>query len=254
VLAYTLKQSFGLLGMPLCITLLIALVAVTCQLRGRTRTACRLYLAAALLTYLAATRLVGDALLGPLERRYPPLAETPLPAQVHAVVVLGSDYRPRAGISAASALDADGLVRAAEGVRLTRWLGSARLIVSGGAPPGRVPAALGYAQFARSADVPAESILALTTSLDTHDEARAVAGLLGPTPFILVTSAFHMPRAMWLLERAGAHPIPAPVGQRVRGMDGAVIGALIPTSYGLYESERALHEYLGLLAVTLRLD
>jgi hypothetical protein len=34
----------------------------------------------------------------------------------------------------------------------------------------------------------------------------------------------------------------------------SVIGALIPASYGLYESERALHEYLGLLAMTLRLD
>jgi uncharacterized SAM-binding protein YcdF (DUF218 family) len=254
VLSYYLKQWFGLLGMPVCITLLIAGVALACQLRGRTRTACRLYLVAALLTYLAATRLVGDALLGPLERRYAPLSDTAALPQVHTVVVLGSDYRPRAEISAASALDADGLVRAVEGVRLMRRLGSARLIVSGGAPPGRLPAAVGYALFARGVGVPDESIVALTRSLDTHDEARAVAALLGPTPFILVTSAFHMPRALWLMERAGVHPVPAPVGQRAWGMDRVAIGALIPTSYGLYESERALHEYLGLLAMTLRLD
>jgi uncharacterized SAM-binding protein YcdF (DUF218 family) len=100
----------------------------------------------------------------------------------------------------------------------------------------------------------AESIVALTGSLDTYDEARAVAGLLRSTQFILVTSAVHMPRALWLMERAGVHPIPAPVGQRARGMDGSVIGALIPTSYGLYESERARHEYFGLHAMTLRLD
>jgi uncharacterized SAM-binding protein YcdF (DUF218 family) len=252
--AYYLKQSVGLLGMPLCIALLIATVAVACQLRGRTRAACRWYLVAALLTYLASTRLVGDALLGPLERLHAPLSDALAPPQIHTVVVLGSDYRPRGAVSAASALDADGLVRAAEAVRLARWLGSARLIFSGGAPPGRVPVALGYAQFARSVGAPADSIVTLTGSLDTHDEARAVAGLLGSTPFILVTSAFHMPRALWLMERAGVRPIPAPVGQRARGMDGSVIGALIPTSYGLYESERALHEYLGLLAMTLRLD
>ena len=209
---------------------------------------------AALLTYLASTRLVGDALLGPLERRYAPLSDSSMLPQVHTVVVLGSDYRPREGISAASALDADGLVRVVEGVQLARSLGAGRLIVSGGAPPGRVPVALGYARFAKSAGVPAESIVTLTGSLDTRDEARAVAGLLGATPFILVTSAFHMPRALWLMERAGVHPIPAPVGQRAWGMDRLVIGALIPTSYGLNESERALHEYLGLLAMTLRLD
>lgn len=252
--AYYLKQTFGLLGMPLCIALLFAVLAVAWQLRGRTRAACRLYLVAALVAYLGSTRLVGDALLGPLERRYVPLSDTLAPPQIHTVVVLGSDYRPRGALSAASALDADGLVRAVEAVRLARWLGSARLIFSGGAPPGKVPVSLGYAQFARSVGVPAESFVALTGSLDTHDEARAVAGLLGSTPFILVTSAFHMPRAFWLMERAGVHAIPAPVGQRVRGMDGGVIGVLIPTSYGLYESERALHEYLGLLAMTLRLD
>jgi uncharacterized SAM-binding protein YcdF (DUF218 family) len=93
----------------------------------------------------------------------------------------------------------------------------------------------------------------LDRSLDTASEARAVATLLGATPFILVTSAYHMPRAVWLMQRAGAHPIPAPVGQRVRGMDG-LIGALIPGSVGLSETEHALHEYLGLVALALGFD
>jgi uncharacterized SAM-binding protein YcdF (DUF218 family) len=254
MLHYYLKQSIGLLGMPLVIGLLIVALALAYQLRGRPRAACRLILVAALLTYLASTRLVGDALLGPLEGRYASLSDERPPPQVGSVVVLGSDYRPRAGILTAAALDADGLVRVVEGIRLTRRLGSARLVVSGGAPPGKVPPALGYADFARRSGVPEASIVTLGGSLDTHAEVRAVAELLGPAPFILVTSAYHMPRALWLMERAGAHAIPAPVGQRVRGMDGNLIGVLIPGSSGLYETEHALHEYIGLLAMTLGLD
>jgi len=254
MLHYYLKQSIGLLGMPLVIGLLIAVLALAYQLRGRPRAACRLYLVAALLTYLASIRLVGDALLGPLERRYASLSDERPPPQAGSVVVLGSDYRPRAGISATAALDADGLVRIVEGIRLTRRLGSARLVVSGGAPPGKVPPAFGYADFARRFAVPEASIVTLGGSLDTHAEARAIADLLGPAPFILVTSSYHMPRALWLMERAGAHAIPAPVGQRARGMDGDLIGALIPGSSGLYETEHALHEYIGLLAMTLGLD
>ena len=254
MLHYYLKQSIGLLGMPLDVGLLIVGLALAHQLRGRPRAACRLYLVAALMTYLASIRLVGDALLGPLERRYQSLSEERPPPPAGSVVVLGSDYRPRAGISTMAALDADGLVRILEGIRLTRRLDSPRFVVSGGAPPGNVPPAFGYADLARRFGVPEESIVTLGGPLDTHAEARAVADLLGVAPFILVTSAYHMPRALWLMERAGAHAIPAPVGQRALGMNGNLIGALIPSSNGLYETEHALHEYIGLLAMTLGLD
>jgi hypothetical protein len=44
------------------------------------------------------------------------------------------------------------------------------------------------------------------------------------------------------------------VGQRTRGMTGNLSGALIPGSSGLYETEHALHEYIGLVAMTLGLD
>lgn len=254
MLHYDVKQWIGLLCMPLVIGFLLAVLAVAYQLRGRSRAACRLFLLAALLTYFASIRLVGDALLGPLERRYAALSDEQPPPQAGSVVVLGSDYQPRAGISVAAALDADGLVRIVEGIRLARRLGSARLVVSGGAPPGKVPAALGYADFARRFGVPGASIVSLSGPLDTQAEARAVADLLGSAPFILVTSAYHMPRALRLMERAGGHPIPAPVGQRARGMDGNLFGALIPGASGLYETEHALYEYLGLLAMTLGLN
>ena len=254
MLLHYLKQLIGLLGMPLVASLVIVIIAAFCRLRGRPRAACGLLLAAALLSYLASISLIGDVLLGPLERSHASLSDERRPPPVSYVVVLGSDYRPRAGISVAAALNAEGLARIVEGIHLVRRLGTARLVVSGGAPPGHAPPALGYADFARRFGVADASIISLSGSLNTHDEARAVATLLGSAPFILVTSAYHMPRALWLMRRAGAHPVPAPVGQRALGMDGELIAELIPGSMGLYKTEHALHEYIGLLAITLGLD
>ncbi len=249
-----LKQWFGMLNMPLLIAFLMAALGATYQLRGRHRLACRWLLSAAVLTYLASISLVGDALLGPLEQRYPSLSDERAPPAVGYVVVLGSDYQPRAGVSIIAALDADGLVRIVEGVRLMQRLSAARLVVSGGAGPGEAAPALGYAQLARQLGVPDASIEVSDGALDTSAEARALAKILGAAPFILVTSAYHMPRAMQLMERAALRPIPAPVGQRARASHRNQIRQLIPGSSGLWETEHALHEYLGLLAIKMGLD
>jgi uncharacterized SAM-binding protein YcdF (DUF218 family) len=249
-----LKQFFGMLNMPLLVAFLMAALAAAYQLRNQHRVACRWFLAAAVLTYLASIRLVGDALLGPLEQRYPSITDERAPPPVGYVVVLGSDYHPRAGISVIAALDADGLVRIVEGIRLVQRLAAAHLVVSGGAGPGEAAPALGYAELARQSGVPEASIEVSDGALDTSGEARAVAKLLGTAPFILVTSAYHMPRAMQLMERAALRPIPAPVGQRARASRSNRIGLLIPGSSGLWETEHALHEYLGLLAIKMGLD
>ena len=47
-------------------------------------------------------------------------------------------------------------------------------------------------------------------SRDTKDHPLYVQHLVKKDPFILVTSAFHMPRAMKLFAKQGLAPIPAP--------------------------------------------
>ena len=71
------------------------------------------------------------------------------------VVVLGSGYHPRAGLPVTAALDATGVVRLTEGVRLLRQLPDARLVVSGGSVRGWPPIARGYALGAAALGVPA---------------------------------------------------------------------------------------------------
>lgn len=251
---YFLKQLVSELSSPLTIALLIAGAAAFWRLRGRSRIATWMLFSAAAIGYLGAIEPVGDALLGPLERWYSPLREEQLRAEIRHVVVLGSSYFPRNELPVTSAISESALARIVEGIRLIKRLGQVHLVVSGGAPPGRAPAAAGYAKLARELGVSDESLILLDEPLDTGGEARAVAETIGEEPFLLVTSAHHMPRAMKLMQRAGAHPIPAPTGHRVIRSSGRDWLGFLPNSLGLRKTESAIHEYLGLVALAVGVD
>jgi uncharacterized SAM-binding protein YcdF (DUF218 family) len=246
-----LRQLVGALSDPVIVAILIAGASFIARGLRRRSLSRYLLLGAFLVAYLGSIPLVGDALLGPLERQYPPLSGAAPPASY--VVVLGSGYTPHDGIPITAALDPDGLARLVEGVRLERLQGSARLVLSGGALPGYSPPAIGYAVLARDLGIPDTSIVVLSQSINTAAESQAVARLVGQAPFILVTSASHMPRAMKLMHRRGLQPIPAPTAQKVGGPRRPLLG-LIPSSGGLESTARALHEYLGLGALALGLN
>jgi uncharacterized SAM-binding protein YcdF (DUF218 family) len=246
---YLLKQIIGVIATPLMIALMIGVAGGICGVFGRRKIAISLWIASLAVIYLGAIAPVGNPLLGSLEHRYAPLPEgTPLSA-VEFVVVLGSGYTPHDRVPITAALDEDGLVRITEGIRLVRRLKNARLVVSGGAPPGHMPPALGYARLARDLGVDPSSVIVLDQALDTAAEANGVFSLLGAKPFLMVTSAYHMPRAMRLMQQRGTHPIPSPTGQRVNESAPAGWQILIPTADGLGKTDRALHEYLGLAAI-----
>lgn len=246
------KLIAGVLSNPLLLAMVLAGVGLT--LRGLRRRAGSWFVAAAGgIAYLASTSLVGNALLAPLERSYPAF-EAGRSIEVRDIVVLGSSYTPHDQIPVTGALDAAGLARIVEGVRLARARPDSRLLVSGGAQAGLAPSALGYAQLAAQLGMEQSALVVMDRALDTRQEARAVAAMLGHSPFILVTSAFHMPRAMRLMQLEGANPLAAPTGQLSHTGRGAERFGLVPGSAGLHRTEAALHEYLGLAAISLRLD
>jgi uncharacterized SAM-binding protein YcdF (DUF218 family) len=153
--------------------------------------------------YFGSLVSVGEALLTPLESQYPPLGDDAQLRGVGYIVVLGSAYVPRDGIPVTAALSENGLIRIVEGLRLAGHMGNVRLVVSGGAAQGFTPSAFGYAELARQFGVADASLVVLDRPLDTGDEAHAVKSLLGTAPFVLVTSAYHMPRAVRLVHRVG---------------------------------------------------
>jgi uncharacterized SAM-binding protein YcdF (DUF218 family) len=183
-----LKQCADILAAPLEMAFFIAIAALAFRIFGKRRIAVGLFALAGLIAYLGCTVVVGDSLLGPLEQRYSSIREVPSPPDAAWIVVLGSDYSPRDNISVTAALDADGLTRIVEGVRLSRKYPAIRLVVSGGAPAGSAPPAQGYAELARQLGVEPGSLVISDRALNTTSEAGNIVKVLGKAPFLLVSS------------------------------------------------------------------
>lgn len=89
-------------------------------------------------------------------------------------------------------------------------------------------------------------------SLNTWENALFSADYLkqaGVERVLLVTSAWHLPRAVYSFQRAGIEVVPAPTG--FEGEFGNEPGDWVPSSYSLHLCARALREYLGMLAYRL---
>jgi uncharacterized SAM-binding protein YcdF (DUF218 family) len=252
---FLLKKVLGgwLMPLPFSATLLVA--GLLLRLAGRLRAGrvvCYLSIGTAFLATLGVT---GDGLLWGLERRYPAVVDAAsLPVAPDYIVVLGSGYRPREGLPITSALDASALVRLVEGVRLSRQLPAASLVLSGGAVNGQPASARGYERAAIELGVPPEAIIIIDDPLDTGAEIRALRRRLGGARILLVTSASHMPRAMAHCERNGMHATAAPTGHSASPPSTWGIATwLMPSGVQLRKTETALHEYLGLLALRVGL-
>ena len=203
-------------------------------------------LGAVLLLLLGNSRVSGF-LLSSLEQRYHPLALSSLPAAMESmketyVVVLGSGYSPDPRVDLDSHLSQDGLVRLVEGVRICRQMPGCKLILSGGPPA----AARTMNQIALSLDVRQQDIILEPNSRNTEQEARFIQPTVGATPFLLVTSASHMPRAMGLFRKLGMQPTAVPTDYLAKQGGALVPDDIYPGDDGLYQAERTVYEYLGM--------
>jgi uncharacterized SAM-binding protein YcdF (DUF218 family) len=248
-----LKGLVSVLAMPMPMALGLALVGLGLAGVGRRRSGLFLAVMAMLTLVLSAWQPVADALLQPLESRYQPIVESHSLAGIRAVVVLGASWEADADWPAGARLSDSSALRLMEGLRLLQGLPEAVLVVSGGSRrAGQATVAEGYAAAANALGVPLERIRMLRTPQDTAQEAYAVLESLGTEQgFLLVTAASHMRRAVEHFERAGLAPVPAPT-HFLTGRGGPErFGYWVPAAEHLRKTERAIYEYLGLLALEL---
>jgi uncharacterized SAM-binding protein YcdF (DUF218 family) len=150
-------------------------------------------------------------------------------------------------------LDENSTARLVEGVRMSKMLKCCKLVLSGGAGPDSVSSpAEAMAQLAQDLGVDRQEMILETQSRDTDDQARLVAPIVGDQPFILVTEASHMPRAMALFRKHGTQPIADPVDFRTSHSEARDLDDAFPSASRLYASERAVYEYLGLAWAKIR--
>lgn len=192
-------------------------------------------------------------LFGSLEAVYPRI-EPAESRQADAIVVLGGYLRQLPGTSAEHPEWNEASERFWRGIDLLR-AGRAPLVVfPGGLLPweaeGRLPEGELAAKIARLAGVPGESILVTGAVGNTQGEAREIARLCeerGWRRVILVTSAFHLPRADEQFERAGVDTLPFPCDWRTNPEDPLDLLDFVPSAEALHLNETALREYYGRL-------
>ena len=195
-------------------------------------------------------RALPDALLRPLENRYAVPPNEAIDRHV-GIIVLGSGARnPESFVTHNQVPLGEASERLTLPVGLMRQYPKLELVFSGG--EGRLlTTGVTESELARvfyqQQGLNMDRVRLEDSSRTTRENARLVAALLGERcgqPWLLVTSAWHMPRSMAEFEAVGCQVTPYPVDFRT--------GDATPlTDYSLANSllrwQTALHEWLGLL-------
>ena len=251
---FVLSKTVGFFALPSNLLIAIGIAGLVLLCTRFARLASWLVVTSLMLIAIAGLSPLGNALILPLEQRFPPWDASRGPPD--GVVVLGGAIWP--DVSAARGVV--GLNDAAERITATAELArrypNARIIFSGGSSNlmfDQIAEAPFAVQELEALGVAHDRITAEEQSRNTVENAVFARLIADPKPgerWLLVTSAYHMPRAMGVFRAAG-FPVEAyPVDWRTRGpMD-----ALRPAntlSEGLTRTDTAFHEWIGLVAYRL---
>lgn len=128
-----------------------------------------------------------------------------------------------------------------EGITILYKIPDSKLVVTGkGVAKERTEASV-MKELAQSLGVPEERIITEEESRNTREHSMNLFPIVGDHPFILVTSALHMPRAMHAFRKYGLNPIPASTHHLLSGnYKGVGLSKAFITSDNL----RAIDEWL----------
>ncbi|AEH88666.1 YdcF family protein [Mesorhizobium opportunistum] len=250
---YYLSKILWFFIQPLNLTIFLLLAGLIAGMVGRRRLAVTGSVLAFLILALSAWTSLGAMMLNPLEERF---ARPPLPQKVDGIVVLGGGFEgainlTRGGYELSSSGD-----RMVETAILARRFPQAKVVVSGGngslfldgeGDADTAPRLLG------PLGVSADRLVLEDKSRNTYENAVFSRKLVEPKPgetWLLVTSAFHMPRAKALFDKAGFPTVPWPVDYRTSGKEG--VGLFRDNAAdSLENTTMAIREWIGLFAYWL---
>jgi len=230
-LGFILKKIISEFIMPLPIAIIFALIALVFLFRNKYFKA-KLFLTISIIWLsLFSYAPFSNMLLSPLENSYKKLEN--IPSDVKYILHLGGDQQNRGW----------------EVLRLYNDIQNAKIITSGYEGRGITPEAIKTANILINIGIDKKDIIIHDKPKDTKEEALKIKEILKDERFILVTSAYHMPRAMMLFEAQGLYPIAAPTDFLIKHSDKILS---LPRAYHLQKSKRAWHEYIGILWIKIK--
>jgi len=203
---------------------------------------------------LAAFSPLGNLLLFPLESRFPPW--NPSRGAPDGIIVLGGSVDT--DLSAAHHAPvvphaADRLFAPAE---LARRYPNARIVFTGGSANliSTGPREADYSvPILESIGIPKERLIVERDSRNTYENAIFTKRLVAPKPgerWLLITSAYHMPRSMGIFRKAGFDVEAYPVDWRMGGRDD-LLSFTNTARDGFDRTDVAMREWIGLVAYRL---
>lgn len=241
-------SALGDLVLPSNLAVLLFIAGLLTRLRPRTRSwSWPLLASGAAVTLIFSSGWVAALLLKPLERQYPSWTAAQYPQPPDKIVLLTGWAADDASMPVSGRLNPSSAYRVLMAAEIFRNHPASTLIVSGDAKTTRAMGAV-----LQQLGVPHHQLILEQQSDSTAASAANLAGLLSDQPFILVTSAGHMPRSMAVFRKQGSQPIPAPTEHRF--MQTLTFQAALPRPSSLYSSDLAIHEYVGSLWYRLRGD
>ncbi|MGB3388685.1 MAG: YdcF family protein [Pseudaminobacter sp.] len=247
---FYLSKIFWFFIQPLNLALFLLLIGIVALFLGRKRLSLATSSGAFLILALGVWTSLGALMLNPLEERF---QRPVLPERVDGIVLLGGGLEGAINLARGGYELNSGGDRLVETAVLARRFPDARIVISGGtgtlvlegegdadtAP--RLLSALGVAS---------ERLVLENKSRNTFENAQFTKALVSPKPgetWLLVTSAFHMPRSMALFRKADFTVLPWPVDYRTSGVEGIGFARDNPVD-SLRNMTTAIREWIGLVA------
>lgn len=238
------------------LAILVAAGLVIAMWTRRTRLGLRIASAAFAALVGAGLLPAGNVLLLPLETRFSTVAAPEPKDRIAAIILLGGFEDGWVSSGRSGLAVNESAERLTEGVRLAKRLPGARVVFTGasGSVLQREPDPGGpVSRFLEDMGIGRDRIVLESRSRNTYENAVYTRELLRLRPgerVAIVTSAYHMPRAMGVFRRAGYDAMAYPVDYRTRGPEDMTrMFERFPA--GLERLDLAAREWIGLVAYSL---
>lgn len=249
------SKLISVLIWPSNVITMVLLAGVVLLIVGKAPSLARRLLIAGVVLHLACGfGPIGNWLILPLEQRF---ERGVLPGEVAGVIILGG-FEQGAITAARDQLNLnDSADRLTESIRLAFGRPGAKIIFTGGDAALIGPAVKSAAEpigaYMEAVGIARERIVLEGRSRTTWENALFLHDILKPAPgqrYVLVTSAFHMPRSVGTFRKVGFDVVAWPVDYRTRGLsDALTLSNAAPG--GLERVDLAFKEWVGLVAYRL---
>ena len=248
---FFLSKTVGFLLLPTNLLIGIGFVGAILMFTRFASLGRKLVIAAVLLLVICGLSPLGNLLLYPLEQRFPPWdAARGAP---DGIIVLGASIEADLSTTHGTPVVRSSPDRLIAAAALAHRYPNARIVFSGGSSK-LISNDAREADFAgpifESLGIDKSRLIMERHSRNTQENAEFSKALLAPKDgerWLLVTSAFHMPRSVGLFRKVGFAVEPYPVDWRVGGR-GDVLSFSNVAIDGLGRTDMAVREWIGLIA------